>query len=218
MKGLYIKDIRLLLKQKTFFLVIICLSIFNSMNLKNIAVVPSLMIFFLVSLVFTTIAYDEVDHGLTFLFTLPISRKKYVGEKYLLSIGTIGVALLLSLGIIVVMNKVQNQSIAAERLLFIFGFVCLLGLLYMSLLMPIYFKFGAEQSRLILMLVIGTVLFLSFAGSYLAEKMDINVANKLNAILSQPAWLLILVSLAIVAIAAALSYVISVSIVKKKEL
>lgn len=218
MKGLYIKDIRLLLKQKTFFLVIICLSIFNSMNLKNIAVVPSLMIFFLVSLVFTTIAYDEVDHGLTFLFTLPISRKKYVGEKYLLSIGTIGVALLLSLGIIVVMNKVQNQSIAAERLLFIFGFVCLLGLLYMSLLMPIYFKFGAEQSRLILMLVIGTVLFLSFAGSYLAEKMDINVANKLNAILSQPAWLLILVSLVIVAIAAALSYVISVSIVKKKEL
>lgn len=218
MKGLYIKDIRLLLKQKTFFLVIICLSIFNSMNLKNIAVVPSLMIFFLVSLVFTTIAYDEVDHGLTFLFTLPISRKKYVGEKYLLSIGTIGVALLLSLGIIVVMNKVQNQSIAAERLLFIFGFVCLLGLLYMSLLMPIYFKFGAEQSRLILMLVIGTVLFLSFAGSYLAEKMDINVANKLNAILSQPTWLLILVSLVIVAIAAALSYVISVSIVKKKEL
>lgn len=218
MKGLYIKDIRLLLKQKTFFLVIICLSIFNSLNLKNIAVVPSLMIFFLVSLVFTTIAYDEVDHGLTFLFTLPISRKKYVGEKYLLSIGTIGVALLLSLGIIVVMNKVQNQSIAAEKLLFIFGFVCLLGLLYMSLLMPIYFKFGAEQSRLILMLVIGTVLFLSFAGSYLAEKMDINVANKLNAILSQPAWLLILVSLVIVAIAAALSYVISVSIVKKKEL
>ncbi|OJG78757.1 hypothetical protein RV10_GL001243 [Enterococcus pallens] len=167
---------------------------------------------------FTTIAYDEVDHGLIFLFTLPISRKKYVGEKYLLSIGTIGVALLLSLGIIVVMNKIQNQSIAAEKLLFIFGFVCLLGLLYMSLLMPIYFKFGAEQSRLILMLVIGTVLFLSFAGSYLAEKMDINVANKLNTILSQPAWLLILVSLVIVAIAAALSYVISVSIVKKKEL
>lgn len=218
MKGLYIKDIRLLLKQKTFFLVIIFLSIFNAMNLKNIAVVPSLMIFFLVSLVFTTITYDEIDHGLTFLFTLPISRKKYVGGKYLLSIAIIGIALLVSLGIIVVMNKVQNQSIVAEQLSVTLGFVCLLGMLYMSLLMPIYFKFGAEKSRLILILVIGTILFLSFAGSYLVEKLDINLVNQLNVILTQPTWLLVSVSLAITAIAVALSYILSVSIVKKKEL
>lgn len=218
MKGLYIKDIRLLLKQKTFFLVIIFLSIFNAMNLKNIAVVPSLMIFFLVSLVFTTITYDEIDHGLTFLFTLPISRKKYVGGKYLLSIAIIGIALLVSLGIIVVMNKVQNQSIVAEQLSVTFGFVCLLGMLYMSLLMPIYFKFGAEKSRLILILVIGTILFLSFAGSYLVEKLDINLVNQLNVILTQPTWQLVSVSLAITAIAVALSYILSVSIVKKKEL
>lgn len=218
MKGLCIKDIRLLLKQKTFFLVIIFLSVFNGMNLKNIAIVPSLMIFFLVSLVFTTITYDEMDHGLSFLFTLPISRKKYVGGKYLLSMGIVGLALLVSLGIIVVMNKVQNQSIAADELLVILGFVCLLGLLYMSLLMPIYFKFGAEQSRLILILVIGTILFFSFAGSYLIEKLGINLVNKLNAILTQPIWLLVLVSLIIAAVAVALSYGMSVSIMKKKEL
>lgn len=218
MKGLYIKDIRLLLKQKTFFLVIIFLSVFNAMNLKNIAVVPSLMIFFLVSLVFTTITYDEIDHGLTFLFTLPISRKKYVGEKYLLSMAIIGIALLVSLGIIGVMNGLQNQSIVAEKLIFTFGFVCLLGILYMSLLMPIYFKFGAEKSRLILILVIGTILFLSFVGSHLVEKLDINVVNKLNRVMTQPTWLLVLVSLVITAIAVALSYAVSVSIVKKKEL
>lgn len=218
MKGLYIKDIRLLLKQKTFFLVIIFLSVFNAMNLKNIAVVPSLMIFFLVSLVFTTITYDEIDHGLTFLFTLPISRKKYVGEKYLLSMAIIGIALLVSMGIIGVMNELQNQSIVAEKLIFTFGFVCLLGILYMSLLMPIYFKFGAEKSRLILILVIGTILFLSFVGSHLVEKLDINVVNKLNRVMTQPTWLLVLVSLVITAIAVALSYAVSVSIVKKKEL
>ena len=35
----------------------------------------------------TTISYDEFDYGLAFLMTLPVTRKQYVAEKYLLGAG-----------------------------------------------------------------------------------------------------------------------------------
>ena len=35
----------------------------------------------------TTISYDEFDNGLAFLMTLPVTRKQYVAEKYLLGAG-----------------------------------------------------------------------------------------------------------------------------------
>lgn len=34
----------------------------------------------------TTISYDEFDNGMSFLFTLPVNRVKYVVEKYIFGI------------------------------------------------------------------------------------------------------------------------------------
>ncbi|MGM0213970.1 ABC-2 transporter permease [Enterococcus sp. AZ109] len=218
MKGLYIKDLRLLMKQKAFLLVFIFLTIFNSFQLDNNAVVPSLMIFFLSTLAFTTVTYDEMDHGLTFLFTLPISRKKYVAGKYLLSTAIIVLAMLLSIGIVLVMNAIKNQVVNFELFSFTFGFVFLLGLLYMSLMLPIYFKFGAEKSRLILILVMGVIFFFVFAGSYLMQKINVDITVPLNTIMTQPLWLLTSISIVITAAAVVISYLLSAKIVKKKEL
>jgi len=39
-------------------------------------------------LTLTTISYDEFENGMGYLFMLPVSRREYVGEKYLFSIVT----------------------------------------------------------------------------------------------------------------------------------
>lgn len=82
MKGLLIKDFKLMKGQKNFFLAIV------SIALAMITLSPgtSFAIGFLgfVGSLFSlsSISYDEFDNGNAFLFSLPITRKEYVLEKY----------------------------------------------------------------------------------------------------------------------------------------
>ena len=82
MKGLLVKDFKLIKLQKNFFIVIIAIAI----GLAVINDSPTFMLGFLTFVVsmftLSTITYDEFDNGNAFLFTLPISRKSYVVEKY----------------------------------------------------------------------------------------------------------------------------------------
>ena len=86
MKGLLIKDFRILLHQKTTFLIIVLLGIFMSTNGGNISFSMGYMMFVSATLTITTISYDYFEKGMSFLFTFPISKKLYVVEKYLLSL------------------------------------------------------------------------------------------------------------------------------------
>lgn len=82
MKGLLIKDFKLMLMQKNFFIIIIVVACLISISSQD----PTFMIGFitLILSLFTvsTISYDEFDNGYPFLLTLPFSRKTYVLEKY----------------------------------------------------------------------------------------------------------------------------------------
>ena len=82
MKGLLIKDFKLMMMQKNFFLSIIAIAVVLTVFVKN----PSFIIGYLtfIGSVFTlsTISYDEFDNGNAFLFSLPITRKLYALEKY----------------------------------------------------------------------------------------------------------------------------------------
>ena len=84
MKGLLIKDFKLLKVQKNFFLLILCIAI--GMEIFTNSTSSSFIIGFLsfVATLFTlsSISYDEFDNGNAFLFSLPITRKSYVTEKY----------------------------------------------------------------------------------------------------------------------------------------
>ena len=81
MKGLLIKDFRLL-KGQVYFLLIVtgCVIVFmiNGSEAFGVAYVCSMVA--LLSL--TTVSYDEYENGCAFLFTLPITKKDYVKEKY----------------------------------------------------------------------------------------------------------------------------------------
>ena len=132
MRGLYVKDIHLLVKQKLFFLATIFLTVMNSYNLESLAIVPALMLFFFVTVIFTTVSYDEMNHGFTFLFTLPISRKKYVAQKYSLALVGSIVALLLSVAIVLIMTTIQGKLIDLENFSFTLISLFIAGSFYIS--------------------------------------------------------------------------------------
>lgn len=218
MRGLYVKDIHLLVKQKLFFLATIFLTVMNSYNLESLAIVPALMLFFFVTVIFTTVSYDEMNHGFTFLFTLPISRKKYVAQKYSLALVGSIVALLLSVAIVLIMTTIQGKLIDLENFSFTLISLFIAGSFYISLMMPIHFKFGEEKKRMIMIIVRGVIFFFAFLGRSMIERLGIN----LNAIFQRISNIPILLTLTIGFIAALavciISYSLSLRIIGKKEL
>ena len=86
-RGLLEKDFRLFLRQGgNLFLVLAVVAIFfiltGKMGADFIAVyIPSVMAVYSGN----TISYDENGHGYTYLFSLPVNKKIYVREKYILS-------------------------------------------------------------------------------------------------------------------------------------
>ena len=80
MKGLLIKDLLLLKNQKRTLPLLICCGVIMAGTSQ--AMIAIIYLTILCSIVCAgTIGYDEFDHGFTFLFTLPVTRKEYVRES-----------------------------------------------------------------------------------------------------------------------------------------
>ena len=90
MKGLLIKDFKLMKMQKNFFLMMIAIVIAISFFQNEISFPLGFLPFVISLFSLSTISYDEFDNGNAFLFSLPISRKDYVKEKYLLWCSDLG--------------------------------------------------------------------------------------------------------------------------------
>ena len=88
MKGLLIKDIRLMKSQGAVLLgLLVIVAIFMGfVSDVSPSFVVTYITIFLSIFTATTISYDEFDNCYLFLMTLPITRKKYVNEKYVFGI------------------------------------------------------------------------------------------------------------------------------------
>lgn len=107
MKGLFVKDLKLMMLQKNFLLLILAIVI-GMMIFTDDVIFPLGFLSFIVSLfTVSTISYDDFDNGNAFLFTLPITRNHYVSEKYFLGLllGCMAWVLTTVLGIITTVLK-----------------------------------------------------------------------------------------------------------------
>lgn len=218
MKGLFVKDLHLLGKQKLFFLATIFLTVMNAYDLQTLVLVPLFMLFFVLSIIFTTITLDEMNHGFSFLFTLPISRKKYVVEKYLLAYISSIAAILLSIFIVLVMNRMQGRVVDLKSFLLILAGIFIVGSFYISLLLPFYFKFDEGKSRLIIIVVMAIIFFFVFLGKGLFERLGIDIMGLLIRISNTPAWILYTGGTIAAIIGGILSVVFSFKFLEQKQL
>ena len=83
MKGLLIKDFKLLKGQKNFFMTITAISIIMIIVSPGTSFPIGFLGFVGALFSLSSISYDEFDNGNAFLFSLPITRKDYVLEKYI---------------------------------------------------------------------------------------------------------------------------------------
>lgn len=215
MRGLLEKDIRLLMHSKQTFLCFIAIAIVLGVTQKNTFLL-GYSAFLIAALLVSTLSYDELDHGFAFLFTLPIDRKMYVREKYLLCIGGSIIAWFIALVLyFIVLTVSGSHSVFSEEMVKGLAFLPV-AILFLSLLLPLQIKFGVEKSRLV---VLGVSVFAGIMIYFLAEKsgmLDGNVVVSALGLIGDA--VVDVISLLVAGCLAVVSYLCSCRIMKKKEL
>lgn len=166
MKGLLIKDFKLLKGQKQFFTSVLIVMTVFLMTSTSLSFVISYITVMMGMLTLTTIGYDEHENGMGYLFTLPVSRKGYVREKYLFGIMTTLPVLAVVSAIAFLVSGIRHIDFSVEEWGGAIMGSMLIVTMMLSLLIPIELKFGAERSRIAMTLVFGG----AFAVVYIVAK------------------------------------------------
>lgn len=177
MKGLLIKDFRLMKNQRlpVFVIAAIIVTFLSKDVAFSVGYMPIIGALFPLS----TISYDHFDNGQPFLFSLPITRKIYAIEKYVFGL-IVGAAMCL-LGTAVAILKQGGTEIAASAAAFSQLSVLILIL---SVAIPFQFKFGPEKSRYMMIALGGLITAAGFIIVKAARFFKIDIisaaANLLN--------------------------------------
>lgn len=106
LKGLFIKDLKFMKLQIPILIISIVCAVFIG---GTTFVIPYMTIFSAI-IGLSSINYDEFDNGSAYLLSLPITREKYIFEKYLFSL-SIGLAgWILSVLIVLLRGEILSEN------------------------------------------------------------------------------------------------------------
>ncbi|RHR29518.1 ABC-2 transporter permease [Clostridium sp. AF19-22AC] len=217
MKGLLIKDLKLLKNQMNFFLIICVVGMMLMITQKNPMIMVSYSTFLFSMFTLSTISYDEFDNSNAFLFTLPITRKLYVVEKYVFGILTALGAWFASTVIAAVYTALRQPGTNQTEWIITAAIMLCLPAVFLALTIPVQLKFGADKGRAAMIGVVGGIFILCFAASYVMKSMGINIDDISNIITNMGARGLAFTVAAICIAACVVSYFISLRIMEKKQ-
>ena len=170
MKGLLVKDFLLMRKSKYVILFMLAIGIIG--GIKNISFAAGYILMFLAILSLSTISYDEANHGLNTLFTLPISKMVYVKEKCLFSliITGIGFVFVTILGYFSKSDFMETLAILST------------ALFLLAISLPFQLKEGNEKGRIVLFVVVfGCTFLFAFLNQFFSEFFE-SMEETLNAL------------------------------------
>lgn len=219
MKGLFVKDLCLMRELKKMVLIIIFISAIFTFSGTDSSFLTGYIVVLTSLLSGMTISYDEMNNGMAFLMTLPVTRKQYVKEKYLTGIVMILIGIVYSFAINMARILVSSEATNLNDLFITFMIFGVVGIIMLSFSIPVDLKFGAEKGRIMfffgVMIVVFTIfLGLRFLEKYSPEKKEA-VIQWINEALSGP---MIYPACVICVIGVVgISYVIGCRIMEKKE-
>lgn len=217
MKGLLVKDFRLMKGQKNFLFLLFFMVIFVFVSDMDASFFMGYLPFLFMIAAMSTISYDEFDNSMAFLMVLPVSRKMYVLEKYLFGemLGFGGFAAALILFLISEKNNASSMTFT-QYVLLILCFLAFI-VLFLSLMIPVQLKFGSEKGRIVLFIIFFGIIGIVYLLSRLTKKIPAQVLNFFQEIPQLPFWLLTTLAIGIYFLAIFISLKISLKIMEKKE-
>ena len=155
MKGLIIKDFKLILQNKFIIALMILFSILGlTVGIDHYFMVAYFTLC-CTGLAISTSGYDEKNNTISYLITMPVSRRGYVIEKYIFTstIGFIGYALSVSICLFSCLIRKQVFDYTA------LSFAAFLFLLP-AFMIPINLIFGTTKGRVVSLALAGIISFL----------------------------------------------------------
>ena len=160
MRGLLIKDLFNLKRQAGIVLLILLMYGLFAFSTGMSEVLGGIIAVFGAMLPITALAYDERAKWDKYALSMPVTRKQMVLSKYLLGLTLTVVAFVFNV-VIQMIHKPQDPWDTVLVPLCLAG----VGVSFLSLLMPILFRFGTEKARLLMLLMVAIpvvgVMFLS---------------------------------------------------------
>ena len=211
MKGLLIKDFKLMKGQRNFLLMIIAISIGSAFAMEDLTFLVGYMTALCSMFTLSSISYDEFENGNAFLFSLPITRKSYVAEKYTFALIVSGVSWVFSTVIATIAGGGNADVIMAALLIFA------VLLLFLAIMLPVQLKFGGEKGRIVMFAVIGVIVLIGFFINEIADFFQVDPLELMNRLSSMNKGMLTIIAFGIAMFGLLVSYGVSVAIMKKKE-
>lgn len=208
MKGLLIKDF--IVTKKYFRTILLFLLFFGAMAYFNedASYFGGIVVMMCAMSGISSFSYDAQVKWDQLALSAPVSRKELVRCKYLLSAGLSLFGLVVSLVVTCLILLLKGQPIGLE----VFGSSLLLvcaALLFLSILLPLIYKFGIEKGRVMIFAVVGILTAsIILLGGYFAKGFAPTEQMLIAVLIAAPIIILLLF---------ALSYVISCKIVQNKD-
>lgn len=218
MKGFLIKDFKLMLNQKNFFILIVLILGATACFLDfDYYFLIGYFMFICSLFTISTISYDEFDNGNAFLFTLPFSRSRYVEEKYCFGILAGTCSWFLSFVITTIIQMINfNNFIFSDWML---STLVMLPIMFvmLAILIPFQLKYGSENGRIAIIIFLGGGFVVCYLLANLLAQSQINFNSLISFINNVDPLIILLIIFAICLAILFVSMKISKRIVLKKE-
>lgn len=216
MKGLLIKDFKLLKNQRNFFIILVAMAIGMSVFMEDTSFIIGYLTLICSMFTLSSISYDEFDNGNAFLFSLPITRKSYVWEKYGFGL-IIGMVSWLFATIIAIIAGFMKNPVTLKDTMTVALLELLIFIILLSVMLPFQLKFGGEKSRTAIICAVGMVFVIAYIAVKIAGFFNIDLIAIFNNIPTISISMLIIIISAISVILLLVSLKTSVCIMNKKE-
>ena len=178
MKGLFVKDLEIMKGNGRTFLLVYVIAIFCFMGTSA---GPSFLISYVSILAavmaLNTIASDDMDNGMPYIFTFPISRKEYVKEKYALGAGMIAGLWFVAVVIAVAVNLSGFRTAPWDELTASAAAGFFLAIFSQSILFPVQLKYGSSTGRMVLFVIVFGVMAVGWIGAEISKKLHIDFSG-----------------------------------------
>lgn len=173
MTGLLIKDWKLLKNQGRYLgiMLMVALAMLFTGSKDYSSFACSYFTWMTAYFTLATVNYDEYDNGMSFLMTLPVSRRIYVKEKYTMCILLTGCAWLIFTGIDMLFFNFTSTSEEMLEMLAMQPIYLFLAFIFISVSLPFFLKYGPEKGRIISLGIIGILAL----GIFILAKMGIGI-------------------------------------------
>lgn len=219
MKGLLIKDFKLMKNNgKSLLLVFVLIGAMMAVLTKEIYAAVGYVTFIFTLFTVSTISYDEYDNGYPFLFTLPITRRQYVNEKYVFVLIMTSISFCVGIIAVCVQFFLLTPEESLTELILMYGVYTITVLVLNDIMIPLKLKFEGEKGRYVIPLVFGGTMVIALIAAKVAGMVSETLKDKfLTAFSNMGVYGIAALVVAAAVVITILSWLWSRRILEKKE-